>query len=86
MYGSIYLLSERLSSTRYFFIPGFYNENIFYEDYKKHFEKNYPKYIVIDLTKYSGLDILTDYYIKKVVENNYKLVKTVNNLSLYEKS
>lgn len=86
MYGSVYLLSDRLSSTRYFFVPGFYDEKIFYDDYVKHFEKNYPTYILIEHGKYAGFDLKTDKYIDNIIKSKYKYEKNFNNITLYKKN
>ena len=48
--GIIYLYSERLSSTKFFFVPSLKDETPIIDSFKESFEVNLPKYIVFDLS------------------------------------
>lgn len=81
LYGSVYLLADRLSSTKYFFIPGFYDDKIIKDDFKDSFSKNLPIYIVISEDRI--FDMAIDNYILEIVNNKYELVMTNNKTRTY---
>ena len=81
--GTIYLYSDRLSSTKYFFIPAVTNDQILIEDFKKSIIENPPKYIVFDTEWDYGKR--TDSFVKQYIHDNYKLEKQVETSMIYRK-
>ena len=81
--GTIYLYSERLSSTKFFFIPAVTNDKILIEDFKKSITENPPLYIVFDTEWDYGK--LTDSFIKEYVRSNYKLEKQIETSMIYRR-
>lgn len=69
LHGIIYLYSERLSSTKFFFIPSLKDETPIIDSFKESFEVNLPKYIVFDFKWDYGR--LTDSFIKEPIQKNY---------------
>ena len=81
--GTIYLYSERLSSTKFFFIPAVTNDQILIEDFKNSITENPPLYIVFDTEWDYGK--LTDSFIKEYVRSNYKLEKQIETSMIYRR-
>ena len=81
--GTIYLYSDRLSSTKYFFVPAVTNDQILIEDFKKSIIENPPKYIVFDTEWDYGKR--TDSFVKQYIHDNYKLEKQVETSMIYRK-
>ena len=81
--GTIYLYSNRLSSTKYFFIPAVTNDQILIEDFKKSIIENPPIYIVFDTEWDYGKK--TDSFVKQYIHDNYKLEKQVETSMIYRK-
>jgi len=81
--GTIYLYSDRLSSTKYFFIPAVTNDQILIEDFKKSIIENPPIYIVFDTEWDYGKK--TDSFVKQYIHDNYKLEKQVETSMIYRK-
>ncbi|MFM1539599.1 hypothetical protein, partial [Helcococcus bovis] len=82
LFGVMYLASDRLFSTRCLFIPGFEDDAPIFDDFKVHFEMNYPKYIVInDKRFYNGK---TDEYINDLLLKQYELINSINHVKLYK--
>ena len=81
--GVVYLLSDRLSSTKYFFIPSLQeNIGLITNDFKENFEKNLPKIIVTDKKYLSGTRI--DEYIVEKINEKYEIVKVEKDLIVYK--
>lgn len=80
--GTIYLYSERLSSTKFFFIPSLTDESPLMPDFEKAMRENMPKYIVFD-TEWD-YERLTDDYIKKLIKEDYILEKQFDTVSVYK--
>ncbi|MBF0714427.1 hypothetical protein HZY83_07035, partial [Gemella sp. GH3] len=80
--GTIYLQSERLAATKYFFIPAI-NEDIYYDDFKNEIEKNKPEYIV--LSNYFINNEKCDEFIKEYVDKNYTEEHQEDHLVVYKK-
>lgn len=84
LYGSVYLLADRLSSTKYFFIPGFYDLSLLLEDFKLHFEKNKPIYIVTE--EYYLTGTIIDQYLLSIIDKEYTLEKEFGTVKVYKKN
>ena len=80
--GTIYLYSERLSSTKFFFIPSLTDESPLMPDFEKAMRENMPKYIVFD-TEWD-YKRLTDDFIKKLIKEDYILEKQFDTVSVYK--
>lgn len=82
MNGIIYLESDRLSSTKFFFIPSLKDETPLMDDFKNSILNNPPKYIVFD----SRWDYhrLTDEFIKEYIKEYYDFEKEVESMSIYK--
>ncbi len=83
IYGSVYLLADRLSSTKYFFIPGFHDDSIFLEDFKMNLEQDLPVYIVVDDIRLFNMKI--DKYILDVIDKEYVFEKEFSSMKVYRK-
>lgn len=66
--GIIYLYSERLSSTKFFFVPSLKDETPIIDSFKESFETNSPRDIVFD----SKRDYVRwmDSFIKELIQKN----------------
>lgn len=82
--GIIYLYSERLSSTKFFFVPSLKDETPIIDSFKESFEKNPPKYIVFDSKWDYGR--LTDSFIKELIQKNYHEEKQIDTMKIYQKN
>ena len=82
--GIIYLYSERLSSTKFFFVPSLKDETPIIESFKESFETNPPKYIVFDSKWDYGR--LTDSFIKEFIQKNYHEDKQIDTMKIYQKN
>ena len=82
--GIIYLYSERLSSTKFFFVPSLKDETPIIDSFKESFEMNPPKYIVFDSKWDYGR--LTDSYIKELIQKNYHEDKQIDTMKIYQKN
>ena len=80
--GIIYLYSDRLSSTKFFFVPSLKDETPIIDDFKTSFEKVPPKYIVFDSKWDYGR--LTDSFIKEYISKNYQLEKQIDTMKIYK--
>ena len=78
--GAVYLSSQRLSSTKYFFIPSI-PEELFINDFKDSFKNSKPKYIVLN-KNYLG-DKEVDKYIVELSVSSYSLEKTIKEYDIY---
>lgn len=79
--GSIYLQSERMASTRYFFLPAIRNE-LYSEEFTQEINRELPKYIVIS-DKFIGKGI-QDRVIQNLAKEKYTLEKKVNSFNIYK--
>lgn len=66
--GIIYLYSERLSSTKFFFVPSLKGETPIIDSFKESFETNSPRDIVFD-SKWD-YDRWMDSFIKELIQKN----------------
>lgn len=80
--GIIYLYSDRLSSTKFFFVPSLKDETPIIDDFKTSIEKVPPKYIVFDSKWDYGR--LTDSFIKEYIIKNYQLEKQIDTMKIYK--
>lgn len=80
--GIIYLYSERLSSTKFFFIPSLKDETPIIDSFKESFKMNPPKYIVFDSKWDYGR--LTDSFIKELIQKNYHEEKQIDTMKIYQ--
>ena len=80
--GIIYLYSERLSSTKFFFVPSLKDETPIIDSFKESFEVNPPKYIVFDSKWDYGR--LTDSFIKELIQKNYHEEKQIDTMKIYQ--
>ena len=80
--GIIYLYSERLSSTKFFFVPSLKDETPIIDSFKESFEMNPPKYIVFDSKWDYGR--LTDSFIKELIQKNYHEEKQIDTMKIYQ--
>ena len=80
--GIIYLYSERLSSTKFFFVPSLKDETPIIDSFKESFEVNFPKYIVFDSKWDYGR--LTDSFIKELIQKNYHEEKQIDTMKIYQ--
>ena len=80
--GIIYLYSERLSSTKFFFVPSLKDETPIIDSFKESFEVNLPKYIVFDSKWDYGR--LTDSFIKELIQKNYHEEKQIDTMKIYQ--
>ena len=82
MNGIIYLESDRLASTKFFFIPSLKDETPLIDDFKNSILNNPPKYIVFD----SRWDYrrLTDEFIKEYIKEHYDFEKEIESMSIYK--
>lgn len=81
--GIIYLHSDRLSSTRFFFVPAFSDVLPIYELFKESFESNPPTYIVY--RKESEIKTIIDLYVKETIDKKYKLEVTIEGYEIYRR-
>ena len=81
--GTIYLYSERLSSTKFFFIPAVTDDRVIIDEFKKSIKENPPIYIVFDTEWDYGKR--TDSFIKDYIKENYYLEKQVDTAMIYRK-
>lgn len=82
MQGYMYLESDRLANSKFFFIPSLEDEDIIIEDFKNEFEKDIPKYIIIDERYDYGKS--TDEYIKEYVAKNYIEDYSLKTIKVYK--
>lgn len=82
MNGIIYMLSDRLSNSRFFFIPSLLDETPIIDMFKEGFSANLPKFIVYQ-AKFD-YDLSTDKYIREEIAQKYQLVKTVGEMDIYQ--
>lgn len=82
MNGIIYMLSDRLSNSRFFFIPSLQDETPIIDMFKEGFSANLPKFIVYR-AEFDN-DRLTDKYIREEIAQKYQLVKTVGEMEIYQ--
>ena len=82
MNGIIYMLSDRLSNSRFFFIPSLQDETPIIDMFKEGFSANLPKFIVY--REEFDNDRLTDKYIREEIAQKYQLVKTVGEMEIYQ--
>lgn len=80
--GIIYLYSERLSSTKFFFVPSLKDETPIIDSFKESFKMNPPKYIVFDSKWDYGR--LTDSFIKELIQKNYHEEKQIDTMKIYQ--
>lgn len=80
--GIIYLYSERLSSTKFFFVPSLKDETPIIDSFKESFKMNLPKYIVFDSKWDYGR--LTDSFIKELIQKNYHEEKQIDTMKIYQ--
>lgn len=80
--GIIYLYSERLSSTKFFFVPSLKDETPIIDSFKESFRMNPPKYIVFDSKWDYGR--LTDSFIKELIQKNYHEEKQIDTMKIYQ--
>ena len=81
--GTIYLYSERLSSTKFFFIPAVTDDRVIIDEFKKSIQENPPIYIVFDTEWDYGKR--TDSFIKDYIKVNYHLEKQIDTAMIYRK-
>ena len=81
--GTIYLYSERLSSTKFFFIPAVTDDRVIIDEFKKSIQENPPIYIVFDTEWDYGKR--TDSFIKDYIKENYYLEKQIDTAMIYRK-
>ena len=80
--GIIYLYSERLSSTKFFFVPSLKDETPIIDSFKESFKMNPLKYIVFDSKWDYGR--LTDSFIKELIQKNYHEEKQIDTMKIYQ--
>lgn len=81
--GTIYLYSERLASTKFFFIPAVTDDRVIIDEFKKSIQENPPIYIVFDTEWDYGKR--TDSFIKDYIRVNYHLEKQIDTAMIYRK-
>lgn len=81
--GTIYLYSERLASTKFFFIPAVTDDRVIIDEFKKSIQENPPIYIVFDTEWDYGKR--TDSFIKDYIKVNYHLEKQIDTAMIYRK-
>ncbi|MDU7074835.1 MAG: hypothetical protein E6334_06105 [Streptococcus peroris] len=79
--GIVYLDADRLSSTRFFFIPALTDVKPIYQLFVDSFEKSLPKYIVY--RKNSEIKNEIDQYVKNEIDQKYQLDNTIGVFELY---
>lgn len=79
--GIVYLDANRLSSTRFFFIPALTDVKPIYQLFVDSFEKSLPKYIVY--RKNSEIKNEIDQYVKNEIDQKYQLDNTIGVFELY---
>ena len=79
--GIVYLDANRLSSTRFFFIPALTDVKPIYQLFVDSFEKSLPKYIIY--RKNSEIKTEIDQYVKNTIDQKYHLENTIGIFELY---